>query len=330
MKALVTGGGGFVGGAVARRLLAEGLQVRSLARGRYERLERLGVECLQGDLADPAAAARACDGCDAVFHTAGKVGLWGRYEEFYAANVRGTRNLLDACRGDRARRFIFTGSPSVVFDGRDVEGWDESAPYPARFDSFYSRTKAAAEDMVLTANGPELATISLRPHLVWGPGDRHIAPRLIAQARAGKLRRIAGINKKVDTTYIDDAVEAHWLAFKRLESGAAAGGKAYFISQGDPRPLWDIIDGILAAAGLPPATGSIPLPAAKAAAAAFEGVYRLFSLEREPRLTRFLVTQLTTAHWFDIGAARRDLGYRPKVSIEEGLARLKSALHSGR
>ena len=321
--ALVTGGGGFLGGAIARRLLAGGWGVRSYARGAYPQLASLGVEVVRGDIADEAALGAAARGCDAVFHVAAKVGLWGTYEEYYAANVAGTRSVLRACRSHGVSRLVFTGSPSVVFDGSDVDGWDESASYPLEFDSHYSRTKAVSEEMVLSANGPDLATISLRPHLIWGPGENHIVSRIVARGRAGTLRRIGSLNKLVDTTYIDDAAEAHWLALERLEPGAPISGKAYFISQGDPRPIWEIVDAILRAAGAPPVSKRVSPQAAYTAAFILEGVHRLFRFAGEPRLTRFLVSQLATAHWFDIGAARRDLGYAPKTTIEEGLKRLE-------
>ena len=321
---LVTGGGGFVGGAIARRLAARGEKVRSFSRGRYPELEGAGVETLSGDLADFAAAEKACAGCEVVFHAAAKVGLWGGYAEFHRANVAGTRNLLRAAREAGVGRFVFTGSPSVVFDGRDVEGWDESAPYPRSFDSHYSRTKAMAEELVLGANTADFRTISLRPHLVWGPGANHIVSRIVEQGRAGRLRRIGAFNKRVDTTFIDDAADAHLLAASRLLEAPGVGGRAYFISAGEPRPLWEVVNGILKAAGAPPVTRAVAPAAAWAAAWALEGGYRLLGLKSEPQLTRFLVSQLTTAHWFDIGAARRELGYAPKVSIEEGLARLEA------
>lgn len=314
MKALVTGASGFLGNALARRLKARG----------FSRSEAVGVDWVKGDVADAAAIKAAVKGCDVVFHTAARVGLWGSYEDFRRANVEGTRNVLDACREAGVRRLVFTGSPSVVFDGGDVSGWDESAPYASRYDSHYSRTKALSEELALTAPGVE--AVSLRPHLIWGPGDRHIAPRLIERAKQGKLRRISGKDCLVDTTYIDDCVEAHILAASA--PAATVAGRAYFISQGDPRPLWTIINGILDAAGLPPVTKSVPYPAALAAACVLEGVWKLARLQSEPRLTRFLVKQLSTAHWFDISAAKRDLGYAPKVSIEEGLRRLKAGLLS--
>lgn len=323
MRALVTGGGGFLGGAIARGLVGEGARVRSFSRAGYPELEALGVEVCRGDLADEKAVSEACAGRDIVFHSGAKVGLWGAYEDYYSANVIGTRNVLSACLKQGVARLVFTGSPSVVFNGKDVEGWDESAPYSKRFDSHYSRSKAAAEELVLSANGPRLATVSLRPHLIWGPGDNQIVPRLAAQGRAGALRRIGDLNKLVDTTYIDDAAKAHLLAAARLKDFHGVGGRAYFISSGDPRPLWDIVNGILKAAGVPPVTEAIHPRIAYAAACVYEGAYRALGIRREPRLTRFLVSQLATAHWFDIGAARRELGYEPQVTVEEGLRRLE-------
>lgn len=329
MKALVTGGGGFLGGAISRGLLGQGAEVRSFARGGYPELEALGAEVLRGDLSDEKAVSKACIGREIVFHVAAKVGLWGDYEDYHRANVLGTRNLLKACRDQGVRRLVFTGSPSVVFDGRDVEGWDESAPYSRRFDSHYSRTKAMAEELALSANAPDLWTVSLRPHLVWGPGDNHIVPRIVSQGRAGILRRIGRAEKLVDATYIDDAVSAHLLAAARLEDSPRVRGKAYFISSGDPRPLWEIVNGLLRSAGVPPVTRTVNPKLASAAARVYEGVYRLLGLRGEPPLTRFLVSQLTTAHWFDIGAARRDLGYQPQVSFEEGLRRLADWFGAG-
>ena len=322
MKALVTGGGGFLGGAIVRLLLAKGVAVRSLARGEYPDLKKLGVECVQGDVADSGAAAAACRGCDTVFHAAAKVGMWGRYEDFYRTNVGGTAGLLAAAQAAGAARFVFTSTPSVIFPGCDVEGWDETAPYPAKFDSYYAETKALAERLVLAANSPQFSTVSLRPHLVWGPGHDHMIAAIAARGRAGKLRRIGAFNKLIDTTYIDDAASAHWLAAEKLFPAAACAGKAYFISQGDPRPNWDIIDMILAAAGAGPVNKTVPYAAARAAAAVMETAWRLARVTSEPPLTRFVLQQLTTAHWFDISAARRDLGYAPAVNIEQGMKNL--------
>ena len=328
MKALVTGGGGFLGGAIVDLLLAKGVQVRVLARGGYPRLESLGVECLRGDITDPVAAAEACAGRDTVFHVAAKVGMWGCYEDFYAANVAGTVNLLEAAKAAGVSRFIFTSTPSVVYPGGDVEGWNETAPYPEKFDSYYAQTKAAAERLVLEANSPAFSTIALRPHLVWGPGRDHMVATIAARGRAGKLRRIGAFNKLIDTTYIADAALAHWLAAEKLAPGANCAGKPYFITQGDPRPNWDVVNMLLAAAGAGPVVKTTPYGLARAAAAVLETIWRLASLKGEPPLTSFVLQQLTTAHWFDISAARRDLGYAPSVTIEQGMSRLAAWLRA--
>jgi nucleoside-diphosphate-sugar epimerase len=323
MKALVTGGGGFLGGAIVRRLAARGDSVRSFSRGDYPELRSSGVELVQGDLADAEAVARAAEGCDIVFHVAAKAGIWGAYAEYYRINVSGTENVLAACRRCRIGRLVYTSSPSVIFTGNDMKGVDESAPYPAHFHAAYPHTKALAEQLVLQANSAEIATVALRPHLIWGPGDPHLIPRLIARARAGRLRRIGRRSKLVDTVYIDNAADAHLLAADRLAPGSPIAGKAYFISQGNPLRLWDLVNRILDTAGLPPVTRSIPVPIAYIAGCMCEAIYGLLRVQSEPPMTRFLARELSTAHWFNIDAARRDLGYDPAVSVEEGLSRLR-------
>lgn len=323
---LVTGGGGFLGRAIVERLLARGCRVRSFSRGAYPDLQAAGVEVVRGDLQDRLDVAAACSGCEAVFHVAARPGIWGRYEDFHGPNVIGTENVIAACQAHGIGRLVFTSTPSVVFDGRDMEGVDESVPYARRYDAPYPKTKAIAERMVLAANDDRLATVALRPHLIWGPRDNHLVPRIIARARS--LRRIGSIDKKVDCTYIDNAADAHLLAWDRLVPGSPIAGRAYFISQGEPRGLWELVNGILAAADLPPVTRRVPRGLALAAGACFEAAYRLLRIETEPRLTRFLVRELSTAHWFDISAARRDLGYNPRVSIDTGLQRLANWLCS--
>ncbi|ABQ26197.1 NAD-dependent epimerase/dehydratase family protein [Geotalea uraniireducens] len=326
MRALVTGGGGFLGGAIARLLVERGDTVLSFSRGEYPELARLGVEQIQGDLADREAVLRAATGCDIVFHVAAKAGIWGSHAEYHRANVTGTENVLAACRHHGIGRLVYTGSPSVVFDGRDVEGGDESLPYPTHFEAHYPKTKALAEQLVLAANSPSLATVSLRPHLIWGPGDNHLVPRIVAKARAGKLRRIGNSPCLVDTVYVDNAAHAHLLAADRLVFGGAVSGKSYFISNGEPIPLWEMVNRILAAAGLPPLTRCVPPKVAYAAGVVCEGLWSLLHLAGEPPMTRFVARELATAHWFNISAARRDLGYVPQISIDEGLKRLKAWL----
>jgi 2-alkyl-3-oxoalkanoate reductase len=330
MIALVTGGGGFLGGAIVRLLRQRGDTVHSFSRRHYPELDALGVAQHAGDLADAAALARAAAGCDLVFHVAAKAGVGGRYRDYHRANVLGTANVLTACRHHAIPRLVYTSSPSVVFDGRDMEGVDETVPYPAHYEAAYPRSKAIAERMVLRANSAMLATVSLRPHLIWGPGDNHLIPRLLARARAGRLRRIGTASKLIDSVYIDNAAEAHLLAADRLAHGAAIAGKTYFITQGEPIPLWDLVNRILDAAGLAPVTRFVPAPLAYAAGWLLEGVYGVFRPNDEPPLTRFVARELTTAHWFDLRAARRDLGFEPRVSLEEGLRRLALWLRSVR
>jgi len=326
MRVLVTGGGGFLGGAIVRQLLARGDRVRSVSRGSYPELARLGVEHISGDLAEAAVAETAVAGVDAVIHTAAKAGVWGDHADYRRANVDATRHLLDACRRQGVRRLVHTSSPSVVFAGHDLAGVDESVPYPPRHHAPYPATKAEAERQVLAANGPQLATVALRPHLIWGPGDHHLVPRILARGRAGRLRRIGRRPCPVDTVYIDNAAAAHLLALDRLALGAPCAGRAYFITNGEPRPLWDMVDAILAADGLPPVRRTVPTGLALAAGALLEGVWRLLGRRDEPLLTRFVVRELATAHWFNIDAARRDLGYTPIISIDEGLERLHTWL----
>jgi nucleoside-diphosphate-sugar epimerase len=330
MRALVTGGGGFLGGAVVRLLRQRGREVRSFTRSAYPWLDEFGVEQCLGDLADPAAVEKAVAGTDVVYHVAAKAGVWGRYADFYATNVTGTENVLAACKRHGVRRLVYTSTPSVVHTGGDLEGADESVPYPKHFEAYYPETKARAERAVLAANGAELATVALRPHLIWGPGDPHLVPRLLARAREGKLRRIGSRPVKVDVTYIDNAADAHVLAGEKLAVGAACAGKAYFISNGEPVELWAFVDRILAAAGLPPVTRTVSVWKAKLAGRVLEWVYRALRLPGEPPMTRFVASQMSTSHWYDISAARRDLGYEPRVSVEEGLRRLAESMRAGR
>jgi nucleoside-diphosphate-sugar epimerase len=326
MIALVTGGGGFLGSAIVRRLRERGDRVHSLSRGHYAELTALGVTQHSGDIADALAVSRAAAGCDIVFHVAAKAGVGGRYRDYHRTNVVGTANVLAACRHHGIARLVYTSSPSVVFDGRDMASVDESVPYPAHYQAAYPQTKAIAERMVLRANGISLATVSLRPHLIWGPGDNHLIPRILTRARAGRLRRIGTESKIIDSVYIDNAADAHILAADRLAPGSPVAGKAYFIAQGEPVPLWDLIDRILDAAGLGPVTRSIPTGLAHTMGWPLEMLYGVFQPNGEPPLTRFVVRELTTTHWFDLGAARCDLGYEPKVSLDEGLRRLRQSL----
>lgn len=322
MRALVTGGNGFLGGAIVAKLLARGDRVRSLARSDSPELRDLGVELVRADLGDRLAVLESAKGCDVVYHVAAKAGYWGNAAEYERANVLGTRHVLEACREAQVRRLVYTSTPSVIYDGNDIEGADESLPYAEHFESPYPETKARAERLVLASNDAALATVALRPHLIWGPGDNQLTPRLIARARAGTLVRIGRRPCLIDTVYVDNAADAHLLAADRLEPGARVAGRVYFISNGEPRPCAEMIDRIIGAAGLAPMKHTIPTGLARGLGWSAEALHRGLRRPGEPRLTRFLVSQLSTAHWFDISAARSDLGYEPAVSIDEGLEKL--------
>lgn len=322
MKALVTGGGGFLGEAVVRALLARGDSVRVLARGDYPALKALGAETSRGDIRDATSTWRACAGMDAVFHVAAKAGGWGDPAEYEAINVRGTVNVIDACRKAGVQALVYTSTPSIVADGHDIEGADESIPYAKTFLADYPRTKALAELAVRAASDGRLATISLRPHFIWGPGDRHLLPRLIERARAGRLRQVGSRDVKVDTIYVDSCASAHLLAADKLREGKRLGGNVYFVSDGDPIGVWTMANRLLAAAGAPPVGRPVPAWLAAALGATLETAHRALRIEKEPLMTRFAAAQLSHAEWFDISAARRDLNYVPLVTIDEGIRRV--------
>lgn len=319
MRVLVTGGGGFVGKAIVNRLVARGWKAASFSRGFYPDLESRNVEQIQGDLADREAVRKACQGRDAVVHVAARAGIWGRHRDFHQTNVEGTKNVIEACRSERIDRLVYTSSPSVVMDGADQNGIDETAPYPDRYLASYPETKAQAERLILAAADHQLGTVSLRPHLIWGPGDRHLLPKILERARSGRLMQVGPGRNRVDFTYIDDVARAHLLALDRLRPGASISGKPYFISQDDPVSLWGFINRVLQAIGSSPVQRRISPTAAYALGTVCETVYRCFGIRHDPPMTRFLARSLATAHWFRIDAAKRELRYRPETSISEGL-----------
>jgi nucleoside-diphosphate-sugar epimerase len=314
-RVLVTGGGGFLGAEVVRQCLAQGDVVRVLGRNRYPEVEALGAEGHVGDIADPDAVRRAARGCEVVYHTAALAGVWGDPRTYDRTNVQGSEAVLAACRAEQVPRLVYTSTPSVVAspDRTSHEGADESLPYPTRFLADYPRTKVAAEKAVLAANGPTLRTVALRPHLIFGPGDPHLVPRIIARARAGRLRIVGDGSVKVDITHVENAARAHLQAARALKQDPSpAAGKAYFLSQGQPVVLWTWINDLLQALGVPPVTRHVSLGAAYRVGAVLETTWRLFRFKSEPPMTRFVATMIGTSHWFDISAARRDLGYDPE------------------
>lgn len=320
-KVLVTGGGGFLGKAIIKKLIKHDLSVISFSRKFYPDLENMGVAQIQGDLADKNALIKAFEKIDIVYHVAAKPGIWGPYEAFYQANVTGTRNVISACLENRVMQLIYTSSPSVVFDESDMENIDESAPYPEKYLAPYPETKALAEKLVKKAAKKGLKTIILRPHLIWGPEDNHVVPKIIK--RAGKLKRVGPKDDLVDTIYIDNAANAHILASKKLLENPLLSGNIYFISQDEPVSKWKMVDAFLDAAGLPPVKGHVSAKTAYIAGTVFEFLYKLFKIKKDPPMTRFAAKELATSHWFNISKAKKDLGYYPEVSTKEGLLRLK-------
>jgi nucleoside-diphosphate-sugar epimerase len=331
MDALVTGGGGFLGRYIVELLVARGDRVRSFGRGAYPELEAIGVEVVRGDVADCSAVVAACTGIDCAFHAAARPGIRMDRREYERANILGTENVLAGCREHSVPRLVFTSSPSVTFAGGDQCGVNEQASGDLAWmesrGAYYSLTKALAEQAVLAANDDRRRTCALRPHLIWGPGDSHLIPRLIDRARRGRLRRVGDGTNVVDICYVENAAAAHLAAADALAAtGSAVAGKAYYISQGEPVNCWQWIDEILALAGMPRVRKSMSFKTAWRLGAACEAAYRLLWLRGEPPMTRFLAAQLARSHWYDISAARRDFGYEPRVSTAEGMRRLAAWL----
>ena len=354
----LTGASGFIGGKLAERLLGEGRTVTVLSRRPLPELTRLGAKVELGDLDNLAALQRGCDGAGTVFHVAGRVGVWGPAEDFFQVNVEGTRHVIAACRAAGVPRLVYTSSPSVVYTGGDLSGVDESAPLCTAAPCAYPPSKAAAERLVRAAHSPELATVSLRPHLVWGPGDKNVVPRVLALARHGRLKIIGTGQNRVDVTHITNVVDAHLLAEQALalchsirdkpspavattchvlsDIGAGRGtgtpgpgGRAYFITNGEPVVLWDWLNQLLRGLAIPEITARVPLRMAYGTGAMLEQLWRFLPLRGEPPMTRFVAKEMATDHWFDITAARRDLGYEPRVSVAAGTAELIEHYRAG-
>jgi nucleoside-diphosphate-sugar epimerase len=350
---LVTGGTGFLGRRIVERLLADGRSVAVLARRPAPDLEKRGVRFICAELDNTTAVSASCAGIETVFHVAAKVGVWGRYVDFFRTNVLGTRALLEGSRLHGVRNFIYTSTPSVVYNGRDLAGVNESLPLTTRCPSPYPLTKAIAEREVLAANSPSLRTVALRPHLIWGVGDPHLVPRILERARAGRLRIVGHGKNHVDMVHVENAVDAHLLAEAALDhpmaaasaetvcnvirykpsvtdkaatSPGSAAGKAYFITNDEPVVLWDWVNQLLVALGERPIRKRISLGAASTAGALCEAIWRFLPIKGEPPMTRFVAAELAHAHWFDISAAKHDLGYQPRISMSEGTDRLISHL----
>jgi len=354
----VTGAGGFLGLAICRLLRSANIKVTGFARGNYPELSRMGVNMVQGDISDFEQVKSSMQSCDLVFHVAAKAGVWGSLDDYYKPNVQGAQNIINACQALGISRLVYTSTPSVTFAGEDEAGIDESQPYAENYLNYYGQTKAQAEQLVLAAakrssqesstfertpfeNNPfeidskertkdskpsSLKTVALRPHLIWGPNDPHLVPRVIERGQAGKLKLVGKEDKLVDTIYVDNAAYAHVLAAIALtEPDSKCNGKAYYISNDEPITMAAMLNKILSCANLPPVNKRVPSGIAYAVGLTLEWLYKLLNKQQEPIMTRFVARQLSTSHYFDISAAKKDFGYRPLVDIEEGMQRLKKS-----
>lgn len=321
-RALVTGGGGFVGLAIVRQLASMGVETTVVGRHSYPAAQATGARCLVGDIRDREFLAQAARDHDTVFHVAAKAGIWGSRESYYSVNVQGTENVISACLANGVQTLVHTSSPSVVFDGRDLQGQDESLPYSPSPLCHYAETKIIAEKAILSANSEQLRTTSLRPHLIWGPGDTQIIPRLIQRGRQGKLKIVGTGQNQVDISYIDNVADAHIQAAKNLATDRTAAGQAFFISQGEPVVLWKWINELFHRVSIPPVRKQVSFKVAYRAGTVLEWLYRLLHLQDEPQMTRFLAEQLAMSHWFSIAKAKHHLSYTPKISTSDGMDRL--------
>ncbi|ROP61434.1 NAD(P)-dependent oxidoreductase [Curtobacterium sp. PhB115] len=321
MIVLVTGASGFLGRATAAAVRDAGHEVRTFQR-RPSGVS--GVQDVAGSMTDADAVARAVDGVDAVVHLAAKVSLAGDPADFVRVNVDGTRTLLTAARAAGVERFVFVSSPSVGHTGSSLVGAGAGPAEPARARGDYARTKAAAELLALDADAPGFAVVAVRPHLVWGPGDTQLIGRIVERARAGRLPLLDSGAALIDTLYVDNAASAMVAALEHAADDVVH-GNAYVVTNGEPRPVADLLAGICTASGVPVPRMHVPAAVARVAGSLVEAVWRVRPGQDEPPMTRFLAEQLSTAHWFDQRRTRADLQWSPSVSIDEGLARLAAA-----
>lgn len=323
-RVLVTGASGMLGGAVADLLAGRGDTVsvmqRRSAGGRHREL--------LGDVRSRADVRRAVEGQDAVVHLAAKVDVVGDWMDFVNTNVRGTSHVVEALRAQGGGRLVQVSSPSVSHTGRSLVGAPAGPATPMRARSHYARTKAAAELFALNADAPGMPVVAVRPHLVWGPGDTQLVGRIAERARQGRLAMVGRGTAMLDTTYVDNAAEAIVAALDRAEQ---AHGQALVVTNGEPRPVGELVADICRAVGAPPPRLRVPRPVARAVGTLVEGAVvvadRLPGVPpvSQPPLTRFVVEQLATAHWFDQRHTREVLDWSPRVSLAEGLARLAAA-----
>jgi len=320
---VVFGGGGFLGRHIIRRLVSLNCAtIKTFGRNPQPDLEKNGIEVLTGDIRNAGAVNSACARTTLVFHTAAKAGFWGTWKDYYGINTLGTANVIASCQANNISRLIYTSSPSVAYQGTEnIENGTEELPYPEKYLAFYPETKALAEKMVMNAASGKLGTVCLRPHLIWGAGDSHLLPRIVEKAAAKKLMTVGNSSNIVDLTHVVNAAAAHIRAAEALtDAKDDVNGKVYFISDGAPVNLWEWLNSLLARCGIPPPKRRISYTSAFHIGFLMETAYRLLRLKGEPPMTRFLAGQLAHSHYFDISAAKRELGYKPAVDMESALS----------
>ena len=320
MRVLVTGASGMLGGAVATALAQRGDDVVLMQR----RPSGLGLPERLGDLRDATAVRAGVEGMEGVIHLAAKVNVVGAWADYLAANVEGTRTLIAEARAAGVSRFVQVSSPSVAHSGRSLVAAPAGPASASSARGSYSRSKAMAEEVALAAHAPGFAVVAVRPHLVWGPGDTQLVARIVERGRSGRLALVGRGAALIDTTYVDNAADALVAA---LDAAPAAGGAAYVVSNGEPRPVAEILGAICTAAGVPGPRLRVPFPVAWAAGAAIDSAWSWRGRETDPPMTRFLAEQLATAHWFDQRRTRAALGWEPRVSLDEGFGRLAASYH---
>lgn len=325
MRILVTGGGGFLGTHIIKELLKNpSYIVTNFSRHTYAHLEDLGVPTIKGDLRKKEDVERALDqGFEAIFHVAAVAGVWGKYEDYYGINYLGTKNLLEAAEARGIQKFVYTSTPSVVFNKDDLLGVGEEQPYATEFLNAYSETKTMAEKLVLEKdNGKTFLTCAIRPHLIWGPGDPHLFPRVIQKGKQGKLRIVGDGENLVDIVYVENAALAHVQAFEHLNPGSPVCGQAYFVGQERPVKLWSFINQVLGYVKVGPVMKSLDVKTAYKIGWLLEKVFKALGINKpEPPMTRFVALNLGKSHYFSHEKAKKHFGYTPRVSIEEGLKR---------
>jgi nucleoside-diphosphate-sugar epimerase len=320
MKVLVTGAGSLLLGGIAQQLASRGDEVVCFQR-RENETTHSNITTFAGDIRDRGAASEAASGCDAIIHGAARVGVMGSWEDFYSTNVDGTTNVLRAAEEHHIARLVYVSTPSVAHVGRSIEGDVATPATTGRKRTFYAESKAIAEILALQANSAELGVVALRPHLVWGPGDTQLVGRIVDRARQGRLVMVGSGNALVDSTYIDNAISAHIAALDAIAPGSSCAGKAYVISNGEPRTVNELMSRICLAAGVEFSPKHVPAVIARSIGSVVERIWPLIRKD-EPPITRFVAEQLGTAHWFDQRPAQEDLNWKPQVSLDEGFVRL--------